>query len=188
MMDMEELRKLISSMHEDMKNMEGKMMGRIDTLMKEKEIEEILEHLEEILPERRNSGPTEGQQAQGKPEWREVGRRLEENERRARRNDLIIIGKKMEQTRLKGRIKQRLEKELQVTCKIIKAWKIRNTREEMMGIECENSDKPKEIMPNKSKLRGSDIYIEKDLTWQDREIRRKLIGFAEEQSGKGKKG
>ncbi|KAJ8677893.1 hypothetical protein QAD02_013680 [Eretmocerus hayati] len=33
--DMEELTKLISSMHEDMKNMEGKMMGRMDTLIKE---------------------------------------------------------------------------------------------------------------------------------------------------------
>ncbi|KAJ8671575.1 hypothetical protein QAD02_002834 [Eretmocerus hayati] len=33
--DMEELRKMIGSMHEDMKNMEGKMMGRMDSLLKE---------------------------------------------------------------------------------------------------------------------------------------------------------
>ncbi|KAJ8678246.1 hypothetical protein QAD02_014033 [Eretmocerus hayati] len=32
--DMEELRKMIGSMHEDMKNMEGKMMGRLDSLLK----------------------------------------------------------------------------------------------------------------------------------------------------------
>ncbi|KAJ8685004.1 hypothetical protein QAD02_020797 [Eretmocerus hayati] len=35
MIDMEELRQTIGSMHEDMKNMEGKMMGRMDTLLKE---------------------------------------------------------------------------------------------------------------------------------------------------------
>ncbi|KAJ8671574.1 hypothetical protein QAD02_002833 [Eretmocerus hayati] len=42
-------------------------------------------------------------------------------------------------------------------------------------------------MTNKSKLKGTEIYIEKDLTWQERETRRKLIGFAKEQAGKGKK-
>ncbi|KAJ8666326.1 hypothetical protein QAD02_007988 [Eretmocerus hayati] len=35
MKDIEELRKLIGSMHEDMKTMEGKMMGRMDSLLKE---------------------------------------------------------------------------------------------------------------------------------------------------------
>ncbi|KAJ8677482.1 hypothetical protein QAD02_013269 [Eretmocerus hayati] len=33
--DMEELWKMIGSMHEDMKNMEGEMMGRMDPLLKE---------------------------------------------------------------------------------------------------------------------------------------------------------
>ncbi|KAJ8677126.1 hypothetical protein QAD02_012913 [Eretmocerus hayati] len=215
--DMDELRKLISNMHEDMKNMEGKMMGRMDTLIKElktendrraeeldkritnleikerergdtqKEIEERLEHLEGFLPEEGGAAPTGAQQAQVNPEWRELKRRLEENERRARRNNLIIIGKKMEQTKLKESVEQWLEEQLQVTCKVNRAWKIRNPKEEMIGIECENSEKWKEIMTNKSKLKGTDVFIEKDLTWQEREIRRKLVGFAKEQAGKGKK-
>ncbi|KAJ8666324.1 hypothetical protein QAD02_007986 [Eretmocerus hayati] len=57
----------------------------------------------------------------------------------------------------------------------------------MIGMKCEISEKWKEIMINKSKLEGSDIYIEKGLTWQEREMERKLIGFAKEQAGKGKK-
>ncbi|KAJ8677545.1 hypothetical protein QAD02_013332 [Eretmocerus hayati] len=57
----------------------------------------------------------------------------------------------------------------------------------MIGLECESSEKWKEIMTNKSKLKGTDVFIEKDLTWQEREIRRKLVGFAKEQAGKGKK-
>ncbi|KAJ8688102.1 hypothetical protein QAD02_023897 [Eretmocerus hayati] len=171
MKDMEELRKLISSMHEDMKNMEGKMMEikereRGDT---QKEIEERLEHLEGCLPEEGGTAPTGVQQAQVNPEWRELKRRLEENERRARRNNLIIIGKKMEQTRLKESVEQWLGEQLQVICKVNRAWKIRNPKEEMIGIECENSEKWKEIMTNKSKLKGTDIFIEKDLTWQERE-------------------
>ncbi|KAJ8685500.1 hypothetical protein QAD02_021293 [Eretmocerus hayati] len=217
MKDMDELRKLISSMHEDMKNMEGKMMGRMDTLIKElktenerraeemdkritnleikerergdaqKEIEERLEHLEGFLPEEGGTNTTGGHQALQNTEWRELKRKLEENERRARRNNLIIIGKKMEQTRLKETVEQWIKEQLQVSCKIIRAWKIRNPKEEMIGIECESSEKWKEIMTNKSKLKGTDVFIEKDLTWQEREIRRKLVGFAKEQAGKGKK-
>ncbi|KAJ8684223.1 hypothetical protein QAD02_020015 [Eretmocerus hayati] len=34
---------------------------------------------------------------------------------------------------------------------------------------------------------GNRFIIEKDLTWQEREIRRKLVGFAKEQASKGKK-
>ncbi|KAJ8664575.1 hypothetical protein QAD02_006237 [Eretmocerus hayati] len=127
------------------------------------------------------------QQAQGGTEWNEQKRRLEENEKRARRNNLIIIGKKREQYRLREKVELWIERELRVSCKIIRAWKIRNTKEEMIGIECENSEKWREIMTNKSKLKGTEIYIEKDLTWQERETRRKLIGFAKEQAGKEKK-
>ncbi|KAJ8666736.1 hypothetical protein QAD02_008398 [Eretmocerus hayati] len=140
-----------------------------------------------FLPEEGGTVPTGARQAQVNPEWRELKRRLEENERRARRNNLIIIGKKMEQTRLKERVEQWLEEQLQVTCKINRAWKIRSPKEEMIGIGCENSEKWKEIMTNKSKLKGTDVFIEKDLTWQEREIRRKLVGFAKEQASKGKK-
>ncbi|KAJ8671781.1 hypothetical protein QAD02_003040 [Eretmocerus hayati] len=192
--DMEELRKLISTMHEDMKNMEGKMMGRMDTLMEElktenerraeerdkritnleikgrergdarKEIEERLEHLEGFLPKEGGTYTTGGHQAQSNPEWRELKRRLEENGRRAKRNNLVIIGKRMEQTRLKERVEKWLEEQLQVSCRVIRAWKIRSPKEEMIN-----------------------VFIEKDLTWQEREIRRKLVGFAKEQAGKGKK-
>ncbi|KAJ8678670.1 hypothetical protein QAD02_014457 [Eretmocerus hayati] len=93
----------------------------------------------------------------------------------------------MEQTRLKERVEQWLEEQLQVSCKVIRAWKIRSPKEEMIGLECLSSEKWKEIMTNKSKLKGTDVFIEKDLTWQEREIRRKLVGFAKEQAGKGKK-
>ncbi|KAJ8677801.1 hypothetical protein QAD02_013588 [Eretmocerus hayati] len=93
----------------------------------------------------------------------------------------------MEQTRLKERVEQWLEEQLQVSCKVIRAWRMRSPKEEMIGLECESSEKWKEIMTNKSKLEGTDVYIEKDLTWQEREIRRKLVGFAKEQAGRGKK-
>ncbi|KAJ8685005.1 hypothetical protein QAD02_020798 [Eretmocerus hayati] len=148
-----------------------------------------MEQLEGILPEGINTGPARAQLqlAQGNTEWNELKRGLEEDEIRATRNNLIIIGKNMEQFRLRERVEQWIEMELQVSCKIIRAWKIRNTKEEMIGLECENSGKWREIMTNKSKLKGTEIYIEKDLTWQERETRRKLIGFAKEQAGKGKK-
>ncbi|KAJ8671647.1 hypothetical protein QAD02_002906 [Eretmocerus hayati] len=113
-------------------------------------------------------------------------KRLGESEKRARKNNLIMIGKKMDRMRLKEKVEQWLEKDIQVTCRIIKAWEMRKNKEEMIGMECENSDKWEEIMIKKSKLKGTDRYIEKDLTWQEREIRRKLKGFAEEQMDKGK--
>ncbi|KAJ8684136.1 hypothetical protein QAD02_019928 [Eretmocerus hayati] len=191
---MEEIKTLLSSMHEDMRSMEDRMIGRMDTMIKEiktendrkteeiekrimnlelkdreredsqKEIEERLEQLENWNTGSYRKDQPEGQQTQKGTEWGALKRKLEENERRAKKNNLMIIGKKLGQAILKESVEQWLEKDLQVTCKVIRAWKIRSKKEEIIDIECKNSEKWREIMTNKRKLKGSKIYIEKDLT------------------------
>ncbi|KAJ8686059.1 hypothetical protein QAD02_021852 [Eretmocerus hayati] len=134
-------------MNKRMTNMEFKDRGRKEA---QKKIVGRLEHLEGVWnAEGPIKGPTMRNEAQEGAEWTTMERKLEECEKRAKRNNLITIGKKLEQTRLEEKVEQWLEKDIQVTCKIIKAWKIRNKKEEMVGIEYENSDKWKEIMMNK---------------------------------------
>lgn len=43
----------------------------------------------------------------------------------------------------------------------------------------------KEIMINKSKLKGEKLFIEHDLSWGERKIQEKMNTWAKEQKGKG---
>ncbi|KAJ8684716.1 hypothetical protein QAD02_020509 [Eretmocerus hayati] len=55
------------------------------------------------------------------------------------------------------------------------------------GAECEKESMKREIMIDKKKLKGSEVYIDKDLTFKERGIRRKLKAIAREQVEKGKR-
>ncbi|KAJ8672253.1 hypothetical protein QAD02_003512 [Eretmocerus hayati] len=57
----------------------------------------------------------------------------------------------------------------------------------IMKRRLEENEGRKEIMVNKKKLKGTEIYIERDLTWKERDTRRKLKEFAKEQIQKGRK-
>ncbi|KAJ8670880.1 hypothetical protein QAD02_002139 [Eretmocerus hayati] len=151
---------------------------------KDQKYEEILNRMKPL--EERNQAARAGKQASERAQeergkdWNIMERKLEENERRARRNNLMITGLKMETYRLKERLEHWIEKELQVTCKILKAWKVKGSKEDMIGMECDNGIKWQEIMMNKEKLKGTEIDIERDLTWNERDTRRKLKEFAKE--------
>lgn len=41
-------------------------------------------------------------------------------------------------------------------------------------VKLENEDKKKEIMSNKNKLKGERIFIENDLSWEERKIQEKM--------------
>ncbi|KAJ8677960.1 hypothetical protein QAD02_013747 [Eretmocerus hayati] len=45
----------------------------------------------------------------------------------------------------------------------------------------------KDIMLNKNKLKGRDVYIDRDMTWHQREIRRKMKERAKAEKEQGKK-
>lgn len=52
-------------------------------------------------------------------------------------------------------------------------------------VKLENEDKKKEIMSNKNKLKGERIFIENDLSWEERKIQEKMNRWAREKREKG---
>lgn len=49
----------------------------------------------------------------------------------------------------------------------------------------ENEEMKKEIMWNKNKLRGLDIYIENDLSWEDRKVQENINKWVREKRARG---
>ncbi|KAJ8677254.1 hypothetical protein QAD02_013041 [Eretmocerus hayati] len=64
---------------------------------------------------------------------------------------------------------------------------LREGQEKTEGAECEKESMKRGIMINKKKLKGSEVYIDKDLTFKERSIRRKLEAVDREQVEKGKR-
>jgi len=50
-----------------------------------------------------------------------------------------------------------------------------------------NEEKKREIMQRKNKLSGGNIFIENDLTWEERKIHGEIIVWAKQQRAEGKR-
>ncbi|KAJ8670940.1 hypothetical protein QAD02_002199 [Eretmocerus hayati] len=112
--------------------------------------------------------------------------RLEDTEKRARRNNIIIHGIAWQGENIRERIQEWIKEKLGIEVVIIRCWKIKG-QEKTEGAECEKESMKREIIINKKKLKGSEVYIDKDLTFKERGIRRKLKAIAREQVEKGKR-
>lgn len=56
----------------------------------------------------------------------------------------------------------------------------------MIIAKIENEEKKREVMYNRSKLRGEKIYIDHDLTWEKRKRQEEIGKWAKKERGKGK--
>lgn len=48
-----------------------------------------------------------------------------------------------------------------------------------------NEEKKREVMRGKNKLAGGNVFIEHDLTWEERKVQEKIRSWAKEQKQKG---
>ncbi|XP_011694051.1 PREDICTED: trichohyalin-like [Wasmannia auropunctata] len=112
---------------------------------------------------------------------------VSDKEREERRNNVIIRGVKME---------KEIEGDRKKCAEWIKSW-----FKEKLGVEggvvfcrksgtvllvkLESEGIKREVMRNKSKLKGESIYIENDLSWEERRIQEKINRWVRGQKGKG---
>lgn len=61
-------------------------------------------------------------------------------------------------------------------------WQIRGR---VIIATLENEEMKREVMVNKSKLKGEQYYIENDLTWEERKLQERIGKWAKEQREKG---
>ncbi|KAJ8666377.1 hypothetical protein QAD02_008039 [Eretmocerus hayati] len=100
----------------------------------------------------------------------------------------IVKGLNLGDDDLKGNLGRWIEEILGIEGQVIKAWRVKGKDEAIMiSAECESETMKKEVMMNKSKLKGSEIYIENDMTCHQREVRRKLKEKANEARSQSKK-
>jgi len=52
-------------------------------------------------------------------------------------------------------------------------------------VKLKDEEEKKEIMKNKYKLKGNNIFIENDLSWEERNVQGKINKWAKEQRGRG---
>lgn len=169
----EEIKDDIKEIKEDLKGMEKEIkQNREDMevvkeeikLMKlnwEKEKNEILEKLEDS------------------------DKKLEKSEKNKIRNNLVVSGIQIstqDEEEIKAEIENMIDKEIRVKAAVKKAYKIGQNK---YIIKMNNwSDKIK-ILKEKNKMKGRDIFIDSDLTRQERNVQKILRDVAREEKNRG---
>lgn len=100
-------------------------------------------------------------------------RKVENMEKEKRKNNVVITGIEIDakDEESKQLVEKWMEKELGVYRKIKEVIKI--TQDKML-VKMENFEDKMELLINKRKLKGKQIYIDNDLSPQERNIQRKL--------------
>lgn len=116
-------------------------------------------------------------------EVHKVKRMLSEKEREERRNNIVIKGiDKIEDIKdTKEWTEKLLREELDVKGKVIQCRRSNKVLIAKLG----KDEEKKEVMFKKNKLKGSKIYIENDLTWEERKIQDKIKEWARQRRMKG---
>lgn len=110
-----------------------------------------------------------------------IKRMVLEQEKRERKNNIVIKGVKIEGRVGKEWVQNFIKEKIRVETKILDCRK----SETVIIAKIENEEKKREIMYNKNRLRGERIYIEHDLVWEERK-RQEKIGKRAKKREKGK--
>lgn len=174
---MEEIKKMFADIKKEI------MEIKEENLEYRKEIEILRKELKE------KEDKWEGEKKALEKKINSLERGQEDIERRKRKNNIIIRGWRIEETRkeqMKEKVESFLKEKLQEEVKIKMANKLAR---EMILVEMENWEEKEKIMKGKSKLRQVEetrkVYIDNDLTKKEREIQRKINLEAKERRKDG---
>lgn len=113
--------------------------------------------------------------------------RMIENENR--KDNIVIKGlttKKQGQLQCED-IENFIANKLKTNVKILSVTEIKQkTDQQMVVVKCESFEQKRQIMRNKNKLKGTECYLEDDLTKEDRKIQTILRHKVKEERSKGK--
>ena len=114
-------------------------------------------------------------------------KRLERIEKDKIRNNLIVTGIKIgdqREVQLKKTMQVMLERELGIKAEIKRASRINNQK---CIIEMQEWRHKVEILTEKKKLKGGNVFIDPDLTKKEREVQKTIRERAREEREKGKR-
>jgi hypothetical protein len=117
-----------------------------------------------------------------------IEEKIEQREKKGRKNNVIITGIGGIRGNIERRVEEWLEREIWVKVNVKEAFKI--NKEKMMLAKIESWEQKKNIMLNKSKMKerkGERMYIDDDLTNEERKTQKQLREVAREKRDRGKR-
>jgi hypothetical protein len=117
-----------------------------------------------------------------------IEEKMEQREKKERKNNVIITGIGAISGNVERGVEEWLEREIGVKVNVKEAFKI--NKDKMMLAKIENWEQKKNIMLSKSKLKekkGERMYIDDDLTKEERGTQKKLRELAREERDRGKR-
>jgi len=105
-----------------------------------------------------------------------------DKEKEERRNNIVIKGANPGED-VKGWLQRFLKEALEID---VSVGQVRRSGRVII-VKLGNEEKKREIMQKKSKLSGGNIFIENDLTWEERKTQGEIIAWAKQQRANGKR-
>jgi hypothetical protein len=177
---MEDIKKLLTEIKGDMRELKNDVKDmKTDIKQNSEEMKYIREEISTMKEEWAKERGTLMDKLQKSED------RIEKLEKDKIRNNLVITGVEMNinnEEMLRDAVKNMIEKELGVKAKIKRAFKIGQKR---CIIELRDWPDKLAILKEKGKLRGTDIFIDSELTRKEGEIQKKIRDAAKEQRIKG---
>ncbi|CAL1671879.1 unnamed protein product [Lasius platythorax] len=120
-------------------------------------------------------------------EVRKIKKAMEDREKKERRNNLIIKGLKKEKKNIYETTREFLEKKFGVIEGVKRIQAVGKEGREMIIVEMNSWEEKEGIMKVKKKLGSRRVYIDHDLTMEEREVQRKLRERAREEKMEGRR-
>lgn len=169
-----------------------KILETLSTLSEDiKEIKNNQESFsKEILELKKENESLRKQNVELKKEISIISEKVEKMEREKRRNNVVVQGLQIETSeprKLKETMENFIKEELDIEISIKSARKLGNRT---CLVELSNDEEKLKVMQNKSKLKGiqtDKIFINDDMSKNEREVQAKIRNIAKMEKAKGKK-
>ncbi|KMQ90533.1 hypothetical protein RF55_9482 [Lasius niger] len=179
---------------EDMRRELERMKSREDWKKERREWKEKIEELEGRMEVNKwEGGIDKRRQGRERVEMenkvRGMERKLERKEREERLKNVVIRGVKTWKGDLKWGVEQ-VWKEIGAKVRVQELRKSRTGKEEwgdMVIVKLGSEEQKKEVLRRRKGLKGKKIWIEEDLTWEERRLRWRLREIAREEVEKGRR-
>ena len=99
---------------------------------------------------------------------------IQRQEKMEKKNNIVVRGLNIKRQNVKSEIGEFIKEKLGVEAEILWARKIENRGNCLVVVKLVSWEDKQNIMRNKKKLGGENIYIEQDLTFKEREIQRSI--------------
>lgn len=134
---------------------------------------------------RSNIGGSEISEGLSIMEMKVIKKIITDKGREARKCNIVIKSREILKEDENGKewLERFIKEKIKIECKIVEC----RSSGPVLVAKVESEKKKKEVMMNKNRLKGGNIFIENDLSWEERKIQEKINSWARERRREGVK-